>query len=1116
MAVRVSHLLILNSKSMKNSQTPLRRGRLRLLFKFVVIMKLSILLILLGILQAKANVHAQGSITLTMQQEEIVKVLNKIEKKGEFRFLYNYDLASLRKKVNVNFQNSDLKEVLRHLFAGTDLTYKILENNLVVVMSSSGKYQDIRITGKVTGANGEALAGVSILVKGTSRGVNTDFNGSFTLTVPQDAVLVVSSIGFESKEVKVNNESVVNIQMLPSNKKLDEVVVIGYGTQRQKDITSAISTVSVKDVSERPIVSTSEVLAGKAPGVQVFQSSGQPGTDLSIRIRGIASPNGNQPIYVIDGVIANDAKSLDPNTIESISVLKDASAAGIYGAAGSTNGVVMITTKQGSKGRQRTDLSVYSGIQQVGKKIDLLNNTQYLSLLHDEYTNAGSPVPQVADTVNNNWQNLVYRNAVQTGVNAGFSGGSDKSTYYLGIGYLNQEGIIRTSNFTRYAVKLSLEQTMNNWLSVGTHVSYNRANQSTVNDNASANHGGVILAALLTPPLIPITNPASVQAAQGIYADNPLDGNNNPYADIYGSTNNNILNNLLGDIHTEIKLPLGIKYRSQLGISLENSDYDYFLSPYNTAQGINKKGSATNTTWEAFRWTWENTLSYSKIFGKNSINAVVGSSAVDEKYYNNSQSGTGFATAAVPTLNAASSNFTVSTTKSDWATASYFGRAIYSYDDKYLVTGTLRQDASSKLGADHHSGVFPAASAGWRLSKEDFLANSNFIEDLKIRAGWGETGNLPPTNYNNANTLNAGALYAFGSSLTNVAGVAPTNPDGNPDLKWEATRQINVGFDISVLKGRISLSGDYYDKKTKDLIFEEITPATSGNGDGQTYVNLPGYVLNKGFEFALSGKLVAGREFNWSSTLNLSFNKNKVTGLPDTSVYQQGGVEFGASGTTTNIAVIKNGLPLGALYGNIDEGVDPATGNIKFSPNQTYLGSGLPTFVFGFINNFSYKNFGLDVLIDGVRGNQIYNAARAETEGMGAYSSGNATTAVLNRWTHPGQVTDMPMAIFGDPNQNARISSRFVESGDFLRFKSASLSYHLQSDNLKSIGIHGLRLYVTAQNLFTITGYKGYNPEVNGNYTTNGSGTISSTVLGIDDGIYPQTRTYTVGLNVEL
>lgn len=1071
------------------------------------------LFILFGILQARADIHAQSSITLNAQQMEIVKVLKKIESKGDIRFLYNYDLPALKKKVDVNLQNSDLSAALASLFTNTDLTFRILQNNLVVVLSNNGKKQDIRITGKVTGANGEPLAGVSVILKGGDRGTNTDNSGTYTLTVPQDAVLTVSFIGYDSKDVKVNGQSVLDVQLTPSNKQLDQVVVIGYGSQRQKDITSAISTVSVKDVTERPIISTSEVLTGKAPGVQVFQPSGQPGSDFSIRVRGIASPNGNEPIYVIDGVIASDAKSLDPSTIESISILKDASAAGIYGAAGSTNGVVLITTKQGSRGKSRTDLSAYTGVQEITKKLPLLNNTQYISLLNDEFTNAGSPVPAVKDTVNNNWQDLVYRHAVQTGVNAGFSGGSDKSSYYLGLGYTNQQGIIRTSNYTRYAIKFSLEQTMNNWLSVGTHVSYNRADQITVPDNASANHGGVILATLLTPQLIPIENPGNVQNTQGVYADNPIDGNNNPYADIYGSTNKTALNNLLGDVHLEIKLPFNIKYRSQLGASLENSNYNYFLNPYLTAQGINKQGAGTNTSWETFRWTWENTGTWSQTFGSSTLNAVIGTTAVDEKYYINNQSGTDFATAAVPTLNGASANFAVSTIQTDWSLASYFGRLNYSYDDKYLITGTLRHDASSKLGADHRGGFFPAVSAGWRISKESFMADNTFIDDLKVRVGWGETGNLPSNNYNNYNTLNAGALYNFGG--TNVAGVAPANPNGNPNLKWEATQQTNAGFDITFLKGLISLTADYYYKKTKDLIFLDITPATTGNGDATTYENLPGYLLNHGFEASLTVRLVSGKDFNWSSTPNIAYNKNKITGLPDSSVYPQDGVEFGASGTTTNIAVIKNGLPLGAFWGYIDQGVDPATGNIKFSANQAYMGSGLPTFVFGWSNNFTYKDFGLDILIDGVEGNKIFNAARAETEGMGAYSVGNASTSVLRRWTHPGDVTDMPIAVYGDPNQNARVSTRFVESGAYARFKAATLSYNLHSDNLKNIGVHGLRFYVTAQNLFTITGYKGYNPEVNGNYT-NANGTPSSSVLGIDRGIYPQTRTFTAGVNVQL
>ena len=1084
-------------------------------------MKLSMLLILLTILQAKADVHAQGSITLNMQQTEIAKVLDKIERKGEFRFLYNYDLPSLRRKVSVNWQNSDISDALNKLFLNTDLRYKILENNLIVVMSNRPEkpYQAHRITGTVTGDNNEPLAGVSIQVKGSAIGTSTNNTGQYSLTVEDSATLVVSYIGYTAKEVAVGGRDVVNVQLVTSGKALDQVVVIGYGTQRKGDITSAVSTISVKDVSARPVVSTSEVLAGKAPGVQVFQPSGAPGSDFSVRVRGLASPNGSEPIYVIDGVVAGDTKSIDPNSIESISVLKDAASAGIYGAAGSTNGVVLITTKQGSRSKTRTELSGYTGIQQITKKLPVLNGSQYLSLLQDEYTNAGKSVPSIpsAFTANNNWQDLVYHTAVQTGANASFSGGSSKGTWYLGLGYLNQDGIVHTTNFKRYSVNFKLDQNMNDWLSVGSHVSYNRSYNTTVPDGASAQHGGAVLAALTTPPIVPVKN------AQGVYTTN-FDGTANPVGNIYDNINGTVTNNILGDIHAEIKLPFNLKYRTQVGVSLEQYDYNYFLNPFNTAYGQSIQGTATNTSQEVFRYTFDNTLTWNKHFGQHSINAVIGTETVNEKYYNNSQSGRGFATAAVPTLNAASSNQSVYSYLTDWATLSYFGRVNYSYEDKYLFTGSLRADGSSRVGINNKYGYFPAFSGGWRVSKEDFMQNVPFIEDLKIRAGWGETGNLPPaqtTVYPSFNSLNPGAPYIFNG--TTAPGVTPANPIGNPNLKWEAGQQLNVGFDLSVLKGRVSLSADYYNKKTKQLIFLETLPATTGNGDGTTLINLPGFDRNRGFEFALTGAILKTHDFDWTATLNMSFNKNVINGLDTAQTFFYGGIEYGGTGTPQYASIVKNGLPLGGFWGYKALGVDPATGNEKFAdlnhdgvidPNndRTYLGSGLPTLVYSFVNNFTYKSFGLDLLFDGVNGNKVFDATRIETEGMS--TANNASASTLHRWEKAGDVTDVPKAVFGDPAPtgsvpNSSISSRFIESGAFFRLKAATLSYRLTTEGLQHIGVSGVRFYVTGQNLFTVTKYKGYNPEVNQQGT-------SSTALGIDYGTYPQARIYTVGLNLEL
>jgi len=1103
---------------MKNLLPLIQRGRLRLLFKLFVIMKLSMLFILLGMLQARADVHGQGSITLNVQQTEISRVLNKIEKKGEFRFLYNYDLPSLKTKVDVNWQNTGIQEALAKLFTGTDLTFKLLENNLIVVTSDNQLRQPIRVTGTVTGDNNEPLSGVTVQVKGSLAGTTTNNTGQFTVTASDSATLVFSYIGYTSKEVPVSGQNVLNVQMNASTKSLDQVVVVGYGTQRKGDITSAISTINVSDVSERPIISTSEVLAGKAPGVQVFQPSGAPGSDFSVRVRGIASTGGAEPLYVIDGVVASDTHTLDPNDIESISVLKDAAAAGIYGSAGSTNGVVQITTKHGSRGKTRTDISAYTGIQQILKKLPVLNGPQYVSLLTDEYNNAGSTLPTIPSSLkaNNNWQDLVYHTANQTGANANFSGGSTKGTWFLGLGFLNQDGIVHTSNFKRYSINLKLDQDMNNWLSVGANVSYNRSYTVGISDGASAQHGGTVLAALTVPPIVPVQT-------QGVYAVN-FDGTNNPVGNIYDNTNQTAANNLVGNAHAEIKLPFDLKYRSQVGVTLEESNYNYFLNPFNNAYGLSIGGQGNNTSTEVLRYVLDNTLTWNRSLGLNAFNVVVGTETVNEKYYSNQQSGRGFATASVPTLNAATSNQSIYSYQTDWANLSYFGRATYSYDDKYLATATFRADGSSRVGIDNKWGYFPAFSAGWRVSKEAFLQNSNFIEDLKIRAGWGETGNLPSTaltDYPSYTNLNPGTPYIYG---TNTApGVQLSTPVGNPKLKWEAGKQVNIGFDLSVLKGRISLSADYYNKKTTNLIFPETLPATSGNNDGSIIVNLPGNDNNKGEEFALTGVIFKTKDFSWSSTVNMSFNKNKVTGLDSGQIFYYGGISFGGTGTNQFVSVVKNGLPLGAFYGYKALGVNPQTGNETFADlnhdgvidptnDRTYLGSGLPTLVYSWSNSLTYKGFGLDLLLDGVGGNKVFDATRIETEGMS--TANNATTAVLRRWTTPGQITDVPKAVFGDPGAtnsvpNSSISSRFVESGNFFRLKAATLSYKVTSDGLKHIGVSGIRIYVTGQNLFTITKYKGYNPEVNQQQ-------LSSTALGIDYGTYPQSRIYTVGANVEL
>jgi TonB-linked SusC/RagA family outer membrane protein len=1120
---------------MKNLQPLIKRGRLRLLFKLFVIMKLSMLFILLGILQARADVHAQEAITLNMQGAEIAKVLNKIEKNGEYRFLYNYDLPSLRIKVNIQFEQSSLKDALTKLFANTDLTFKILDNNLVVVISSTQEKQDIRITGKVTGANGEALSGVSISVKGSGNGTNTDNNGSFALTVPQDAVLVLSYIGYESKEIKITGEPVVNIQLLPSNRQMDQVVVIGYGSQRQKDITSAISVVNTKDISSRPIVSPVEAIIGKAPGVQVSIPSGaMPGSDMSVKIRGIGSPNGGEPLYVVDGVLTNDIRSIDPNTIETISILKDASAAGIYGAAGSTNGVVMITTKQGTKGKPRVDISLYTGQQQITKKIPVLNNTQWLDLESEIFgtTPAAfqSTIPTYYDLAgtNNNWQDLIYHNAMQTGVNAGISGGSEKGTYYLDMGYLNQDGIIVGSNFKRYSVKLSIDQAATAWLRVGANLSYNRTNQRTVPVNTSTQFGGAVVAAIVTPEYIPIHMPAG-SPNPGVFGYSTFYSGDNPLSDIYSNSNSTVGNNLLGNAYAEITLPFNLKFRSQLNTVIENSKYDYFLDPYKSLYGLTLNGQANDNYSETYRWAWDNTLTYSRLFGLHSLNVVVGTSALDESIALSAESGQGFATSSIQTLNGASGHYTVSTQNFGWTTNSYFGRVNYSYNDKYLLTGTFREDGTSRVGINDKWGSFPAVSAGWRVSNEDFMNSVKWISDLKIRAGWGKTGNLPPYTvlYPSYTLLSPGAPYAYSSSPTAAPGVTTTSQIGNPNLKWESGAQTNIGFDATFLDRRLTFSADYYHKKVENMIFSQMGSLVFGGPI--TQINVPGYDINKGLEFNVDASVVKTKDFSWDINFNISFNKNLITNLDTTvtSSYQTGAITVGGSHAPIYSEIIKNGYSLGTFWGYKAFGVDPKSGNEIFDSTLSDLGSALPKFTFGFTNTFRYKDFSLSVLIDGVQGNKVYDETRMEIEALTGYT--NESARVLGRWEQSGQVTAVPTAIDNGTSNatnaallQSQVSSLYVENGSFIRLRSATLSYQLNQKLLKRTGIAGLRFYVTGQNLFIITKYKGYYPDLDSfgqgtnNQAVNAGQGPSLYSIGVDAGAYPAARTFTVGANIQL
>ncbi|WPV01938.1 TonB-dependent receptor [Mucilaginibacter sp. cycad4] len=1072
-------------------------------------------------------------VQMSITNKSLEYSFKQIEKQTTFRFAYKREDIKSYKQLTIKDGTYAVSKLLRLLLAQTELEFR-QENSYILIepklqtagIIQSGQAQDLTVKGKITDVKGIPLAGVTVKPKDGTGGVVSAADGTYSIKIANgDGTLVFSFIGFVTQELHVNNRTTLDVVLQESNQALSEVVVVGYGSQKKKDITSAISTVSTRDISSRPIVSAVEAITGKSAGVQVSIPSGAPGGDLSVKIRGIGSPNGGEPLYVVDGVLANDIRAIDPNTIESMSILKDASAAGIYGAAGSTNGVVIITTKHGTKGKPRTDINFYTGMQQIVKKLSVLNNAQFLSL-QKEITGADLKIPAYYDltNTNNNWQDQVYHNAMQTGVNMSTSGGSEKGTFYLGGGYLNQDGIIVGSSYKRYSAKFSAEQNATDWLKIGGDFSYNRTTQRTVTDNASANFGGVVIAALVTPQYIPVRMPTG-SPNPGVYGTSNFYSGENPISDIYNNTNKTIGNNLLGNVYTDVKLPFDLKYRSQLNVIVENSKYDYFQDPYSSLSGLSNAGTGRTNYSEVSRWAWDNTLTYNKILGRHSINVVAGTSALEEKIGTSNASGNGFSSNAVQTLNGASSNFVIGSGNFQWSTNSYFGRVNYSYNDRYLLTATFRRDGSSRVGNNVVWGNFPAVSAGWRVSSEDFMKDVTWVQNLKIRAGWGETGNLPPFTmlYPSYSLLNAGSPYAYGGGAA-IPGINPSGQFGNPNLKWESAQQTNIGFDASFFQSRVTLTVDYYHKKVRDLIFTQQLPLTTGGSF--TALNLPGNDINKGVELGIEADVLKGSSFSWSTNFNASYNKNLISGIDPTISFQTGPLTIGGSKAPIYTQIIKNGYPLGTFWGYQTKGVDPQTGNFVYSDNPQNLGSAIPKYNFGFSNTFTYQALSLSVLMDAVQGNKVYNATRMETEALSGYT--NESTDVLRRWEKPGDITDIPRALGNGTTNTAaaallqsRIASNYLEDGSFIRMRNVTLSYQFDKGFLKTLGLAGAKFYVSAQNLFIISKYKGYYPEVNGyglgtnNQAVNAGAGVSLLSLGVDRGTYPPAKIFTAGINVQ-
>jgi len=1114
--------------------------------RILMIMKLFIILFFFALFQARANDSNGQNVSVQVKSTEIRKVLTALEKQSQIRFLYNYELQALKKKVDFNVENEPLLNALEELLKGNGLKYKMVYQNLYAILSQNESENNaIRITGKITGENNEPLNGVSVIEKGTTNGTVTGTDGVFSLTVAPEATLIVSFIGYEMQEVPVKNQSIVDVKLKLSFAKLDEVVIIGYGQQKKSLITGAISSVKQKELETVSSTRIDQALQGRMAGVLVLPTSGQPGAGLNIRIRGVSSNRNSNPIYIIDGIRAGGIEYLDPSEIASIEVLKDAASAAIYGAEGS-NGVVLITTKTGKKNSSDVQYSGQYGVQSVKDNfIEMMNAQQYQQYLQEAGV-ASAPTP--ADVANigagTNWLKEVLQTAPQQHHSLQFSGGSDKSTYLLAGSIFTQEGVVGgdKSRFNRYTVRFNGDNRMNSWLSIGNRISYTQHKRRAISDNNE--FGSILSSALVMDPVTPVTYtgvlPIHVQNA--IAAGKPLrvdpNGNvygisnylkgeyGNPLARIDMARGENIQNKIVGDVFANIEPFKGFIFTSRFGVDAAFQTGHGWTPTFwcsDESQNTIANGYDYNNNW--YTWQFENFATYKRNFHDHAFTILGGTSAIKTHEYHMGGSYSGlfkeddrfsYADFVPDNLDR------IGSIAFDYTLASYFGRLSYNYKDKYIVEGLIRRDGSSKLAPGHQWQTYPAVSAAWILSSENFYRNtiSDKINYTKLRGSWGKTGNVSSIGIGEwKNAIGSGFLYPdAGGNL--LVGAAPNNL-ANPSLTWEDGEQFDIGADFAFLNSRLNFTVDYYKRTTKNLLTDGNAPLISGN---VLKTKNAGDVVNKGWEFELSytNRSVVKDGLSYEISANLSTQDNQVTFLdPNSPIIYGAGIGTGWSATAMQV-----GYPLWYFRGYKTDGIFQTqsdvtgylskTGITGYTPkpgepividvngdkqitpaDMTYIGTPHPDVLFGGRLNLAYKGFDLLVFVQGQSGNQILM-------GFNRTDRGTANKPLFfynNRWTGPGSTNEW----FASNTSNPYIynSDLMIFDGAFTKIRQLQLGYTLPKSLMDRVKIKRARIYVSLDDFFTFTKYPGVDPE---------GGSSGQNSVGIDRGGYPVPRKAIVGL----
>lgn len=1093
------------------------------------IMRISTFLLMVCVFCSYAgNAHSQNAkVSIRMNNVKLDKILNEIENQTDYLFIYN-NQVDINKITSVKVKNEAVAQVLDKILSGTGINYELEGTHIILTTEAikdlHAQQQAKTVTGTVTDVSGEPIIGANIRIKGTTTGTITDIDGNFSIEAEPQSVIEVSYIGYLTQETVINNQKSIRFLLKEDTKTLDEVVVIGYGVQKKADLTGSVANINTEKLNTQSNANIGQALQGKIAGVDIVSQGGAPGSGTRIMVRGIGTLNNASPLYIVDGMYMNSIDHINPNDIASIDVLKDASSAAIYGSR-AANGVIIVTTKEGSntEGKPIIDLSVNLGISTASKFLDMLDAKGWAEVTTIARQAIGKPAldmaTDLANKPDNDWQDIMFRPALMQNYNLSVKGGGKYSTYYTGLGYFNQDGIVKGTNYQRYNIQ-SKNDYKRGIFSAGTNLIISFSHDKPLHQEL---RGGMIGTILQSVPTLEKYDDTREGGYGGTYGDvvnipHPLAIIDDNIMDRY---NENV--KIFANLYAQIELFKGLKYKLNLTPDFSFERYKNYLNKYDFGLATNSITQLTERQRRRRNILVENLLTFDRTFGEHKISALAGYTYQNSRFRHIQAYGEGLPQ-GLEEIDAATTNR--SNEGNSWRSVltSILGRVFYSYQNKYLFTATIRRDGSSKFGKNNRYGYFPSFSLGWNVAEEKFMENVHWLDQLKLRGGYGVLGNQEIDNYQYSSTITTGINYPDGNGGL-LQGAFPKN-FANPDIKWEETAMTNVGIDFMAFNNRLSLTADYYVKNTKDILLTVPIPISSGGANDP--IRNAGKIRNNGFEFNLGWMDQPNPDISYGINLIGSFNKNKVIAMGSES----GSIKGGSTNQNITTSETKAGYPIGgywlistAGYFNSQEEVDayakdgkkiqPAAepGDIKFvdanndgvinDDDRVFQGSPFPDFTFALNGNMRYKNFDLSIGLQGVLGNKIYNATRQTLEDVTKGS--NFLASCLDYWTPENKNASHPRLTWDDPNRNTRAESdRYLENGSYLRLRSVQLGYTFPQTWFKG-AIQHARVYINAENLFTITSYSGYSPDVNAD---------NANYRGFDNFIYPTNRTFMLGLNV--